>query len=419
MIKIYNNWIKIAFLNFLIVAVLGTFLRFAFIRELFFLDYLHFQTAHWHLAIVGWIYQAMFSYLIGAFLSQEKQQQKKYHILFWCNQLHIISVFVILITGGISFFSVGLDISFLLLISIFVFFLLKDLKGSSHSKNNFSVEILKVALFFLLLSYLGTIFIIPIELFPDTKRSVLYYLSSQFFLHFQYNGWFLFGVLTLFFRMLEYYQIQINTAKFSQFKWLLISAVFITYFLNIYWGYPGHLLFLWIASFGGLLQFSGLLLIRKEVKTVFNELKKHLNPLSERLLKFAYISFIIKLVLQLIIAIPAFASVALTIRNYTIAYFHLVFLCITSVFLVAWNIQFKQITLEKQSKNTGIYIFSIAVLLVEFLLFFQGTLLWIGSGFMPFYYELIFLFTLGIPIGIILIIYQNINISYFGNIKKV
>ena len=418
MIKINNAWIRIAMLNFLFVAVLGTFLRFAFIRELFFLDYLHFQTAHWHLAIFGWIYQALFTFLIGAFLSEEQQSKKIYQLLFWSNQFLITIVFITLITSGSSFFSVGLDISFISLIGIFVFSLIKDLNRTDTSKNLISIGLLKVALFFLLLSFIGTLSIIPIELLFSTKRSVLYYLSSQFFLHFQYNGWFIFGILSLSFRMIENYGIQVNVGKFQQFKWVSFSAVFVTYFLNIYWGYPGHLAFLWIASLGGgVLQFFALLLVRKEVVKLFKELKFHLNPITITLLKISYISFISKLILQVIIAYPALASVALTIRNYSIAYFHLVFLCITSVFLFAWNIQHKQIRIVKHNSNSGLYIFSIALLLVELLLFLQGTLLWIGEGFMPFYYEILFFFTLGLPIGIILIIFQNINFTYFSAIK--
>lgn len=415
MIKINSTWIRIALLNFLIVAVLGTFLRFAFIKELFFLDYLHFQTAHWHLAIFGWIYQAMFVFLIGAFLTPEQQAQRKYHVLFWMNQILIIIVFITLITKGTSFVSVDEDIFFVFLIGFFVFSLLKDLKTSSVSKNLFSVELLKVAFFFLLISFIGIISILPIELFFSAKRSVLYYLSSQFFLHFQYNGWFIFGILALFFRMIENYGIEINAYRFRLFKWMTFSAVLITYFLNIYWGYPGYLAFLWIASLGGgVIQFFALLFIRKDIAKFFGQLKPHLYPVTIILFKISYVSFIVKLILQVIIAYPPLANVALTIRNYTIAYFHLVFLCIASVFLIAWRIQYKQFSEVEKKSNTGIYVFSISLLLLEFVLFLQGTLLWMGLGFFPFYYELIFLITLALPIGILLIIFQNKNLSYFG-----
>ncbi|MCX6296633.1 MAG: hypothetical protein NTX97_11315 [Bacteroidetes bacterium] len=419
MIRINNNWIRIALLNFLVVATLGTFLRFAFIKELFFLDYLHFQTAHWHLAIFGWIYQAMYVFIIGAFLSPEQQAQKKYHTLFWLNQTLIIIVFLTLITKGYSFFSVDEDICFVVLIGGFVFSILKDLKISSGSKSIISSEFLKIAFFFLLLSFIGIISIIPIELLFSAKRSILYYLSSQFFLHFQYNGWFIFGIFSLFFKMIENFGIEINTEKFRQFKWLSFSAALITYFLNIFWGYPGHLVFLWIASLGGgIIQLSALLIIRKDVSKIFGELKPHLNSVTAALMKFSYISFCIKLTLQVIIAYPDLASVALTIRNYTIAYFHLVFLCIASVFLFAWNVQFNKLKLIQKNSHTGIYVFSLSILSVELLLFLQGTLLWMGVGFMTFYYESIFLLTLAIPIGIVLILFKNMKHSNFDNINK-
>ncbi len=419
MIRINNTWIKIALLNFLIVATLGTFLRFAFIKELTWMDYLHFQTAHWHLAVFGWIYQAMYVFIIGAFLTPEQQAQKKYHTLFWLNQTLIIIVFLTLITKGYSFFSVDEDICFVVLIGGFVFSILKDLKISSGSNRLISNEFLKIAFFFLLLSFLGIISIIPIELLFSAKRSIFYYLSSQFFLHFQYNGWFIFGILSLFFKMIENYGIKINTDKFRQFKRLLLAAALITYFLNIYWGYPGHLVFLWIASLGGgMIQITALFIVRKDISMIFGELKPHLNSVTAVLMKFAYISFCIKLILQVVIAYPDLASVALTIRNYTIAYFHLVFLCIASVFLFAWNVQFNKLKLIQKNSNTGIYVFSFSILSVELLLFLQGTLLWIGVGFMTFYYELIFLLTLGIPISIVLIIFQNIKHSNFGDINK-
>ncbi len=376
------------------------------------MDYIHFENAHWHLAIFGWIFQIMYSFIIGAFLTPPQQEQKKYKLLFLFNQAFIFAMVIMILINGYSVISIGFDIGFLVPVLFFIRSFLKDLKISSNAPAAFSEGLIKAALFFLALSFLGVFSMIPIELFYNAKRSILYYLSSQFFLHFEYNGWFTFGLFALFFRLCENNGVLFNTQKFVRFKWLMVFSAFLTYFLSIYWGYPGHYPFLFIAVTGGLLQLVSVFIIYHDFKNVFLEIKSKLNKYTKFLFLLSFCSFLVKLVLQVIIIFPRIAGLALSIRNYTIAYLHLMFLGVASTFFIGWAIEQKYILTARKKIDFPVITFAIGIVLIELLLVFQGTLLWMDFGFIPFYYESLFLITLLLPLSLFFIFIRNFKIFY-------
>ena len=51
-----HRWFWVALLNFVLAAVAGILLRYAFVQELEWMQYRHFQHAHSHVAMLGWIF---------------------------------------------------------------------------------------------------------------------------------------------------------------------------------------------------------------------------------------------------------------------------------------------------------------------------------------------------------------------------
>lgn len=102
-----NNHIKIAVFYFLVVTVLGVFMRLFQVVDVPF-DYKNILHAHSHVALLGWVYIALTSLIFKLFLS-EKQIRKKYKLLFWSTQISIIGMLIAFpITGyalGSIFFS--------------------------------------------------------------------------------------------------------------------------------------------------------------------------------------------------------------------------------------------------------------------------------------------------------------------------
>ena len=85
-------WIRTALLNFFIAACLGTLLRLAFVVEIPWLKYQYVQHAHSHVAMLGWVYLALYALLIHTFLDRDQQQAKIYHYLFWLSQGSVVGM---------------------------------------------------------------------------------------------------------------------------------------------------------------------------------------------------------------------------------------------------------------------------------------------------------------------------------------
>ena len=73
-----KKWIVIALLNMLIAVSIGALLRFAYVEEISWLAFKNFLHAHSHAAMLGWVYLALFTFLISTFLP--KNRTIKYNI---------------------------------------------------------------------------------------------------------------------------------------------------------------------------------------------------------------------------------------------------------------------------------------------------------------------------------------------------
>lgn len=394
------KWYRYAVLNLFITAVIGALMRFAFVDELKWFNYRSFLNAHMYLGLTGWAYQALFALIVGSFVPDE-HRRKKYRRLFLLNQALIILIAIDAIFVQSTIVNNLLMICFSIPVFCFIYFLFSDLKskaGEAGAVHSF----LKLALIFLGVSFIGVYITVPALMASGTKKILLYYIGSQFFLHFQYNGWLTFAVFSLFLAFARANGLLTENTRLRMLPPVLAAGVLLTFFLSLFWGDQENYFLLAVASLGGFLQAGIILFNRKHLAGLFTAALRLMNRKIRMLLLISCSCFLLKLVMQCIIVYPPMAELAFTIRNYVVAYLHLVFLGFISMFLFAYAFYKDYIRLSKLL-HFGIISVAAGFVFVELLLLVQGTMLWLEKGFITSYYAIIFFATLFLPVGLFII----------------
>lgn len=145
-----KGWLRVALLNFFAAAILGALLRMAFVVELPWIDYRHILHGHSHVAMLGWLFLAIYALLIHYFLPEEKQQSKFYKRLFWLIEATVVGMFVAFPLQGYAGFSIFFSSAHIILSYLFMQRFLKDAKPTSQGSVSF--RFVKLALWFMVLS---------------------------------------------------------------------------------------------------------------------------------------------------------------------------------------------------------------------------------------------------------------------------
>ncbi|MEJ8800799.1 hypothetical protein [Pontibacter sp. H249] len=404
-----RNWLLVALLNLVVVAVLGLLLRWMFVAPVAELNFKYLLHAHSHVALLGWLYSALFIALLVTFLPPELRDKKTYTWQFWLSQGAVLGMLLSFPVQGYAAVSITFSTAHILLSYWFIYRFLEDAKVAnvSKSKHRLSFLFVKASLFFLAISSLGPWAMGPIMALGHSG-SQLYYNAIYFYLHFQYNGWFTFGVLGLLFWMLEHYQISFNIKYGRLFFRLMFWACLPAYLLSILWIKPDA----WVYFMGGTAAFVqvlalGLLVailwpLRKQVYTLF-------NGWSRSILLLAALAFILKTVMQFTTAFPYMADLAYKIRHFIIGYLHLVLIGFVSFFILSFFVEQGWLSLKSRISRWGMGMFILAFAGSETLLFLQGTLFWAKAGAMPYYNELLFGVSILLPVGILLFFIPQIK----------
>lgn len=393
-------WLKFSLINLSIVALLGVLMRYKIGFEFPYFDQKHIQHSHSHFAFAGWITHTLFVLMI--YFLQTKiidftgNQYKKVLI---SNLICSYGMLISFIIQGYAFFSITFSTSSIFVSYYFSYLFFKDLKllkTDSITKNWF-----KVALFFNVLSSAGTFYL---AFMMATKNVIqdLYLSSIYFYLHFQYNGWFFFGCMGLFYGFLN---LQKSEHPFYNTSFKLFAATCIpSYLLSILWFKLPVWLYL-VAIVSGIIQvYSWFKLVSILIKTRENSLKT-LETSLKYVFLFAGLALSIKLVLQLAVTIPSIGEWAYGFRPIVIAYLHLVLLAIFSLFLLFY-IYSHHLFIATPKVQLALLLFSIGVLFNEILLASQG-LAAIGYIQIPYINVMLFATAVVLLIGIS-------SLSYFS-----
>lgn len=212
----------------------------------------------------------------------------------------------------------------------FCFLFYKRTRGRSEP----SLWLAKASLFFFIFSSIGAVALGPIAA-SGMKQSPWYYYAILFYLHFQYNGMFVFGVLALFFHMLKSYGVEIREEYVNRMTLYLFVSCIPAYLLSVTWSDAGFILE-GLAFLSAIFQFVSLYWLLRGVWPVRWDIKSAVTKTSWILLNVVALSYVIKLVLQGLSVIPAIARLASQVRYFLIGYLHLVLIGVVTFSLFIW-----------------------------------------------------------------------------------
>ena len=334
-------WIKIALFNLLIIALLGVIMRYKIGFDFPYLTQKNILHAHSHFAFVGWISHSIYILLI--FFLANRIPHFKFGSYIYLVLLNLFCAYGMLLSfffSGYSFISIALSTLSILNNFLFTVYFYRDFNKIPHEPG---IPWFKAALAFNLFSSLGTFYLAYIMSTRHFNEH-LYLASVYFYLHFQYNGFFIFSCMGFAVHTVLKF---LPTFKYRKYIFNLFFASCIpAYFLSTLWANLPIWLYLMVVA-AAIIQLLAWLLFLRQIYVAIPE-KNNLNAFSKFMFFYLAIAFSIKLLLQLGSTIPEVSKLAFGFRPVVIAYLHLVLLAIISVFLLTEFYTLKLIQTHKK-----------------------------------------------------------------------
>ena len=402
---ILKNHINLALGYFIIAALLGVLLRSFHSIEIP-VTYKFIVHTHSHIALLGWVYMGLTTLLYKLFLKR-KEVALKYRRIFWFTQFTLVGMLVTFPFQGYALFSIIFSTLFLFASYWFTGFFMKHIPASDKKTNSY--KCVKFALWYMVLSSLGP-WALGAIMNTLGAASIWYRLSIYFYLHFQYNGWMILGLLGVFIYVLERNDIEIPKVTFNRFFWWINLGIVLSFFLSTLWTKP-HVFLYVIGGLGAILQIMAFgILVMLGIRNK-EKLFQILTPLQKNLLFIVAVLVGVKILLQLLTAFPYFADLAATITDFTIGYLHWTFLGVVTMALFLFFNYFKLLILPKPA----IILYLIGFVFTEVMIFYKGMAAWGSLGIFEGYFEVLALGSLVIPLSLILIWFTNIKVLTDGS----
>lgn len=229
-IKVYQL-LKITVFNLFIVSLLGVIMRYKIAFYFPFLEQKHLQEAHSHFAFYGWITNAIYLFIYK--ILKQTISKKKLTSFYNTIIINLFSsygmLFSFLYSGyywlSIVFSTVALFCSF-----YFLFIFYKNYKNLETLSRIWFLGGLLFAVF----SSLGVFNLSFMKINHHISQD-LYLASTYFYLHFQYNGFFIFSCIGLLINMLENIGAKLNSSEIYLTFWLLFFSCFLGFGLSVLW----------------------------------------------------------------------------------------------------------------------------------------------------------------------------------------
>jgi hypothetical protein len=364
--QIIERWLKIVLINLCIVALLGVTLRYKIAFSLPFIDQRNLLHGHSHFAFAGWITQALMILLLY-YLHKQGQENlfKRYKIALIANLLTAYGMLISFPIEGYGFFSILFSTLNIFASYLFAVMYWKDLNKLKVNRN--SHLWFKAALFFNVISSLGP-YCLAYVMASHSINQKVYLISIYYFLHFQYNGWFLFACLGLFISKIN--ELAGDEKKLNYIFWIFFLSCFPCFFLSALWLPIPKIIYV-LVVLSAIMQLTGWIWLTGIIHFHIITLKNKLSQPAKWLMLLSAISMSIKLLLQLGSTYPSLSQMAFGFRPIVIGYIHLVLLGVISIFILSYMISEKLFIINKPAV-TGIIIFVSGVFINEILLMIEG-----------------------------------------------
>lgn len=363
-----KQWIQVALINFCVVALAGVTMRYKINFALPLVNQKYLLHGHSNFAFVGWVAMALMILMVRYLVRNNVQTNyKKYNWILIAEVIAVYAMFISFIIQGYAFWSITFSTITILISYFFIFFYWRDLKKVSDG--GFSLGWLKAALVLWAFSSLGA-FMLAYLMANHIMIQDLYFASVYFFMHFQYNGWFLFACFGIFFsymHRLGLYRIAFLSKRLFM---IMVITVVPTYFLSILWLRLPPALH-WTADISGILQLLVLFYFFKIISIIRKNENIKFNWSTRWLWRFASVAFILKIILQMLSTIPFLSHFAFGFRPVVIGYLHLSFVGIISLFILGYINEFIH-RFRGNVSGIGAIIFVTGFIVQEIVLMLQG-----------------------------------------------
>lgn len=370
---------RIPFIFLFAAGCVGLLLRWYFVSPIPWLNYPNVLHGHSHTMFLGWIFNlVMLTYLHNHSL----WGMARYRILFLFDQCLLVGMFVSFPLQGYGPVSIVLSVLHTVSTWIFTFWFFKGVRSEVPSLARWYA---KVSLLLFAFASLGPFALGPL-LANGLGHSKWYYFLVYYYLHFQYNGVFIFALLSLWFHILEKRNIRFDRPLSYRCGVTLLVSLFPSYALSVLWAKPG-IVYNMVGFFGAAVQLWALFYFCRLVRNARWELTSQ----TKLLWGFALTCFALKCLLQLLSSLPFIAQLALETRPFVIAYLHLVLIGTVTIFFVGWCIE--------QGILPPLSLFTLLLLAVGFM---GSQLAMIANGISFFYDRInipVLLFLFSIPLA--------------------
>ncbi len=319
---------RVAWGFFAVAAVLGLLLRMQLVYPLSWVNYGNFLHAHSHVAFLGWVFNAFFALALRFFVPGE--QWRSYLLIFLLTQVAVVGMLVTFPIQGYARESIVFSTAHMVCAAIIVVRVLRENRAGPAAR-----PYLWAAAVFMIGSAAGPLSLGPLMV-ADLRNSPWYDLAVGYYLHFQYNGWFLFFLLAVALQRLhESGETRFVRPALRAFPWLVSGCVATVVLAALPLPPPGWVFA--VAALGGALQATGCYFGFGVVR----EGRKLFRPESGRfvlwLAGLAGVAFLVRTALQALAAWPGLLNLA-TNHFTIIAFMHLIFLAIVAPMVIAWAI---------------------------------------------------------------------------------
>lgn len=370
------------------------------------LPYIHFLHAHSHVAFQGWIYTAIFLLLTSTFVDDGQIEKGRYLLQFRLTVITLFGILIAFLFQGYGPISIGISTLFQGLNYWFFFRFFNDSNRSLPTKAPEAL-LIKSGILFGILSTLAPYFIGYLAA-TGRKSTDLYDSAIYFFLHFQYNGFFLLTLLGLWTYSLRSLIPEKDRLWLRKGAWLIVIATPLSYFMSLL-GNDYREIAILPSILAATLLLPGIYLIGGALLKWSVVPRKNSNW-GSWIWKISIFTFFLKTILQVISITPSLEFFAFSNRNIVIAYMHLVLIGTLSLGFISIFIQRGWIPIDPLSR-TGFLLLLLGFFITEMALIHSALS---GDG----HPMILLIFSGSMLTGILLILFSVRSSSGFNFQKK-
>ena len=393
-----RSWYRLALLFFASAASIGALLRLIYVVDMPWLDFKPWLHAHSHVAMLGWVFPAL---LIALFGQDDRRFPRSFGVWMTISQALVVGMLFSFPVQGYGEISIACSVMHMIVSYVLIGIAWSHTR---HWPERGSRLLVRLAFIMQIVSTIGIWAMGPI-MTSDLAGTEWYYWSIQWFLHFQFNGWFWFAAMAIGSRWAERHGVQVRLDVFTTLLWAL--SALLTFALAIAWS-ERHVPVFAVNSLGVLLQcwaaWRTLMAMRKASVQAYVKTTQWMRIMIGVML----LAMATKVAVQAAVSIPAVATMGFTIRNYVIGFIHLNTLGAITSLLFAHALMRGWFDERKRVVRIGLTLFIAGFAGSELLIFGQGTLFWAGLGMVPGYYWMLFGVSVLLPLGVIALLVSSV-----------